>query len=118
MLIHSPPLSVRVGKHFLRKIQLSRFLYVFHHRCHQPQRIVSTGILRPVDTVFFRYRDHCGGLEAVFFFLALYKPRRVKQMQAIPLGDQAVHQLPDALFALLRVGVRDRHGVLGRIPVP
>ena len=84
---------------------------------HQPQGVVGAGILQTVDDLaLIRGGNHRGGLEGLGLFLRL-EPARLKQVQAVALLGQRPQQLNNAAAALVGVGMGNRHGVLGGVPV-
>ena len=108
---------VRIRKLLKSKCYITRFLDILRHRCHKPQRIVGTRILDPVyDAVFVRLRNNRGRFER-FRTRILHKPFRLEKMQTVSFAGQSPQQLLDTLLTFLRIGMRNRHCILRRIPV-
>ena len=121
MFIYRSLSSVGVGHGLVCKSGISRLLDIFDNGRHQPERIIRAGILQPVHNVVrVHCRDNRRRLKRLFLFLFCIrvKPFRREQMQSVAFGRESAQQFHDTLSAFLRIGVRYRHCILCRIPVP
>ena len=117
MLVDRTLAAVGVGHHLMGKGHVAGFPDVLDDGGHQPQGVVGAGVLQTVDDLaLIRGGNHCGGLEGLGLFLRL-EPAGLEQVQAVALFRQRTQQLDDAAAALVGVGMGDRHGVLGGVPV-
>ena len=117
MLVDCALAAVGVGHHLMGKGHVAGLPDVLHDGGHQPQSIVGAGILQTVDDLaLIRGGNHRGGLEGLGLFLRL-EPAGLKQVQAVALLGQRPQQLNNAAAALVGVGMGNRHGVLGGVPV-
>ena len=117
MLVDRALAALGIADHLVHEARVPGLLHILHNGADQPQGVVRTGILQPVnDLALVRGRHHRGRLEGLLLFLRL-KPLGLKQMQAVALVGQSFQKLGDPHPAPCRVGVEHHHGVLGRIPV-
>ena len=117
MLVNRSLAAIGVGNHFVHKTVIPCFFYKLDDAADQPQGIIRTGILQPMDNaVLIRRGDHRRRLEGLLLFLR-FKPAGFKQVQAIALARQCPQQFDQTAAAFFRVGMDDHHGILGRVPI-
>ena len=118
MLVYGALSSVGIGHGLGGEGQISRLLHILHHGGYQPEGIVGTGILQPVDDLSpVRHGDDRGRTEGLLLLLRL-KPPGLKQMEAVARRSQGTQQLHNPLSAAGRVGMGNHHGILRRVTIP
>ena len=119
MLVNGAFASIRIRDSSAGKSQITGLPYVFHDRRNQPQSIVGAYVLDAVnDILFIDPGDHGGRAEGLFFTLLFgFEPARLEQVKPVALCGQSHQKLFDPLPALFRIGMGNRHGILGCVAV-